>query len=94
MKLCLTICISLLCLLFGAASAVEKDQRGGDCEQTKSQYEYFCTKQGDPAKDDIMTTANIACGNAKRNMAAACEGIIEKDTAYTFDKEGKPSAPR
>ena len=49
--------------------AQQKDQRGGNCEQTKSQHEYFCTKKGDPAKDDIMTTANIACNNAKRNMA-------------------------
>ena len=38
-----------------------------------------------------MTTANIACGNAKRNMAAACEGVVEKDSAYTFDNDGKPT---
>jgi hypothetical protein len=37
-----------------------------------------------------MTSANIACNNAKRNMAAACEGVSEKDSAYTFDKDGKP----
>ena len=72
------------------SNAQEKDTRGGNCEQTKSQYEYFCTKKGDPAKDDIMTTANIACGNAKRNMAAACDGQSEKDQTYVFDKEGKP----
>ena len=72
--------------------AQQKDQRGGNCEQTKSQHEYFCTKKGDPAKDDIMTTANIACNNAKRNMAAACDGVSEKDAAYTFDKDGKPIA--
>ena len=71
--------------------AQQKDQRAGDCEQTKSQSDYFCSKKGDPAKDDIMTTANIACGNAKRNMAAACEGVVEKDSAYTFDNDGKPS---
>ena len=74
------------------AHAEEKDTRGGNCEQTKSQFEYFCTKKGDPAKDDIMTTANIACGNAKRNMAAACNGKSEKDLTYVFDKEGKPLA--
>jgi hypothetical protein len=60
--------------------------------QTKSQYEYFCTKKGDPAKDDIMTTANIACNNAKRNMAAACDGNSEKDAAYKFDEQGAPAA--
>jgi hypothetical protein len=72
------------------SNAQDKDTRGGNCEQTKSQYEYFCTKKGDPAKDDIMTTANIACGNAKRNMAAACDGQSEKDQTYVFDKDGKP----
>jgi len=39
-----------------------------------------------------MTTANIACGNAKRNMAAACNGKSEKDLTYVFDKDGKPLA--
>jgi len=29
------------------AHAEEKDTRGGNCEQTKSQFEYFCTKKGD-----------------------------------------------
>ena len=72
------------------SNAQDKDTRGGNCEQTKSQYEYFCTKKGDPAKDDIMTTANIACGNAKRNMAAACDGQSAKDQTYVFDKDGKP----
>ena len=74
-----------------SVTAQQKDERGGDCAQTKSQYEYFCTKQGDPAKDDIMTTANIACNNAKRNMAAACNGQSEKDMSYTFDEKGTPS---
>lgn len=83
-----------LLLALGALSvmAQQKDERGGDCAQTKSQYEYFCTKKGDPAKDDIMTTANIACNNAKRNMAAACDGKSEKDAAYKFDDKGTPVA--
>jgi len=67
-------------------------QYGCDCAQTKSQYDYFCTKKGDPAKDDIMTTANIACNYAKRNMAAACDGNSEKDAAYKFDEQGAPAA--
>ena len=50
--------------------AQQKDQRGGNCEQTKSQHEYFCTKKGDPAKDDIMTTANIACNNETWQLLA------------------------
>lgn len=83
-----------LLLALGAlrVMAQQKDERGGDCAQTKSQYEYFCTKKGDPAKDDIMTTANIACNNAKRNMAAACDGKSEKDAAYKFNDKGTPIA--
>ena len=90
-----TMVIALSTLAFTMISplhAQQKDERGGDCEQTKSQYEYFCTKKGDPAKDDIMTTANIACNNAKRNMAAACDGKSEKDAAYKFDDKGTPAA--
>lgn len=82
----------LLALITANIMAQQKDERGGDCAQTKSQYEYFCTKKGDPAKDDIMTTANIACNNAKRNMAAACEGKSEKDATYKFDDKGAPAA--
>ena len=85
--------LALFCLLYSCnIMAQQNDERGGDCAQTKSQYEYFCTRQGDPAKDDIMTSANIACNNAKRNMAAACDGKSEKDTAYKFDENGKPLA--
>ena len=85
--------LALLCILYSCnIMAQQNDERGGDCAQTKSQYEYFCTRQGDPAKDDIMTSANIACNNAKRNMAAACDGKSEKDAAYKFDENGKPLA--
>lgn len=90
MKTLFIVCVVTAGQFAVSALAQEKDTRAGNCEQTKSQYEYFCTKKGDPAKDDIMTSANIACGNAKRNMAAACEGQIEKDLTYTFDKDGKP----
>ena len=82
--------LSCIFLITPFAIAQQRDERGGDCAQTKSQYEYFCTKKGDPAKDDIMTTANIACNNAKRNMAAACEGNSEKDTSYKFDEKCNP----
>lgn len=90
MRTIVIVCSVLLAHIAVPAYAQQKDQRGGNCEQTKSQYEYFCTRQGDPAKDDIMTTANIACNNAKRNMAAACDGNSTKDAAYTFDKDGRP----
>ena len=68
-------------------AADEKDERGGTCEDAKSQYRYFCDREG--FKDDIMLNAPIACNNAKRNMAAACDGISEEDYAYEFE-EGAP----
>lgn len=62
----------------------EKDTRGGTCGDAKKQHEYYCEGKGDP--NDIFTQANIACNNAKRNVAAACEGIVKPDTEYSFDK--------
>jgi hypothetical protein len=62
-------------------AAEEKDTRAGNCEDAKSQYEYFCKGNS----NDIMMTVPIACNNAKKNMAAACEGKIEPDQAYKFD---------
>ena len=82
--------LTLLSSVLVTAQAQTKDIRGGTCEQTKMQYDHYCSKKGDPTKDEIFTTANIACNNAKRNMAAACDGQSEKDQTYVFDKEGKP----
>jgi hypothetical protein len=62
-----------------------KDTRGGTCDDAKKQHEYYCEGKGDP--NDIFTQANIACNNAKRNMAAACEGVVQPDAEYTFKKE-------
>lgn len=84
--------LALLSSVLGAAHAQDKDIRGGTCEQTKMQYDHYCSKKGDPTKDEIYSTANIACNNAKRNMAAACDGSSEKDTPYGFDKNGTPVA--
>ncbi len=74
-------------LVLGLAATVgvaeEKDTRGGTCEDAKSQHEYYCEGKNDP--NDIFTQANIACNNAKRNMAAACEGKLEPDAEYKFE---------
>ena len=70
-----------------AAQAQNKDERGGTCDDAKQQWDYYCNGKGDP--NDIFTQANIACNNAKRNMAAACEGKAEQDHSYQF-KEGTP----
>ncbi|MEQ1883020.1 MAG: hypothetical protein ABL878_18865 [Burkholderiales bacterium] len=78
--------LSLSIASLGAIGA-EVDTRGGTCNDAKSQYDYYCTGKGDP--NDIFTQANIACNNAKRNMAAACEGVVAPDAQYQF-KEGTP----
>jgi hypothetical protein len=65
-----------------------RDERGGTCADARQQYKYFCEKEG--YEKDIMLNAPLACNNARRNMAAACEGVSEKDHAYEFD-EGAPA---
>jgi hypothetical protein len=77
--------LGILALPF-AVHAAEKDTRGGTCEDAKKQHEYYCEGKGDP--NDIFTQANIACNNAKRNMAAACDGVVEADKKYQFE-DGK-----
>jgi hypothetical protein len=86
----LAITVSIVCFGFSsfANAASEKDERGGSCEDARSQYKYFCDREG--YKEDIMLNAPIACNNAKRNMAAACEGVSEEDYAYEFE-EGAPA---
>lgn len=70
------------------AFAQQKDERGGTCDDAKQQWDYYCNGKGDP--NDIFTQANIACNNAKRNMAAACEGKVEADASYQFNSDGTP----
>jgi hypothetical protein len=85
--------LTLLSSIVLTAQAQDKDIRGGTCEQTKMQYDHYCSKKGDPTKDDIYSSANIACNNAKRNMAAACDGTSEQDVPYGFDESGSPVNP-
>jgi hypothetical protein len=78
--------IVVTCLALAAPSAFsqQKDERAGTCADAKSQMEYFC----DPARGagDTMVAVGTACENAKKNVAAACEGKVEEDKAYKFDK--------
>ena len=71
--------------LSGIAAAAETDTRAGSCSDAKSQYEYFC--KGD--SNDIMMQVPIACNNAKKNMAAACDGKTEADQPYKFEETKK-----
>jgi hypothetical protein len=67
-----------------AAFAQQKDERAGNCDQARSQMEYFCGGGGDP--NDMMMQFT-ACDNAKKNVAAACEGKVEADKAYQFENK-------
>jgi benzoyl-CoA reductase/2-hydroxyglutaryl-CoA dehydratase subunit BcrC/BadD/HgdB len=81
MKTLKLISVAMCSLAFTTVNAAEKDTRAGNCEDAKSQYEYFCKGNS----NDIMMTVPIACNNAKKNMAAACEGKVEADQPYKFD---------
>jgi len=78
--------IAATCLALAAPSVFsqQKDERAGTCADAKSQMEYFC----DPSRGtgDTMVAVGTACENAKKNVAAACEGKVEEDKAYKFDK--------
>ena len=76
---------SALILSSSMVIAAEKDTRGGSCDDAKKQFEYFC--KGD--SNDIMMKVPIACPNAKKNMAAACDGIVEADQPYKFEETKK-----
>jgi hypothetical protein len=77
--------LAALSLVFASfcASAQQKDERAGTCEDAKQQMEYFCNGGGNP--NDMMMQFT-ACDNAKKNVAAACEGKADPDQAYKFDK--------
>ncbi len=79
------VAISILFLTSTIVGAAEKDTRAGSCADAKSQFEYFC--KGD--SNDIMMQVPIACNNAKKNMAAACDGKTEADQPYKFEETKK-----
>jgi hypothetical protein len=73
-----------IAVLSAPAAAAEKDERAGSCEDAKSQMSYFCDEKN--SGSDTMVAIGTACENAKKNVAAACEGKVEADKAYKFDK--------
>ena len=85
MKAYLYISATIVSFAAGGVTGAEKDTRAGNCDDAKSQYEYFC--KGD--SNDIMMQVPIACNNAKKNMAAACEGKSEADQPYKFEDTKK-----
>jgi hypothetical protein len=76
-----------LFLTFSACSALaadSKDERAGNCNDAKQQMEYFCDES--KGASDTMVALGTACNNAKNNVKAACEGVVEPDKVYKFDK--------
>ncbi len=82
----LNLVLGSLCLVFAlsASAADKKDERAGNCNDAKSQMEYFCDDKN--SATDTMVAIGTACANAKKNVASACEGKVEEDKAYKFDK--------
>lgn len=74
---------TILSFALTSALAQQKDERAGNCDQARSQMEYFCGGSGD--SNDMMMQFT-ACDNAKKNVSAACEGKVEADKAYKFEK--------
>ncbi len=76
--------IATVPVFLSASFAQSKDERAGNCADAKKQMEYFCNDQN--SANDTMVAVGTACTNAKNNVAAACEGKVEEDKAYKFDK--------
>ena len=60
-----------------------KSERAGNCNDAKKQMEYFCDESN--AGSDSMVAIGTACNNAKNNVKAACEGVVQPDAEYKFD---------
>ncbi|MEO5861038.1 MAG: hypothetical protein ABIW48_01820 [Burkholderiales bacterium] len=71
----------------GTFAAEQKDQRAGKCTDAKSQMDYFCSKEN--VGGDTLVSLGTACNNAKKNVAAACEGKAEADQKYEFSDSKK-----
>lgn len=65
----------------------KKDERAGNCAEARQQMAYFCDESN--TANDTMLALGTACNNAKKNVAAACEGKAEADQVYQFDDKKK-----
>lgn len=79
--------IALFCVASTSFAADKKDERAGKCADAKSQMDYFCSK--DKESSDTLISLGTACNNAKKNVAASCEGKVEADQTYQFDDKKK-----
>lgn len=77
----------LLLAAVGVVNAqTDTKTRVGTCADARSQMEYFCNEANANKNNDMMMSFN-ACSNAKKNVKEACEGIVEPDVEYKFDKQ-------
>ena len=80
--------VAVLWFAGSAMSEEKKDTRAGNCNDAKSQMEYFCKNNN--SANDTMVALGTACTNAKKNVKAACEGLTEADQKYEFKEPKKP----
>jgi hypothetical protein len=83
---------ALCAVLLAASASFAEDEksrleRAGNCNDAKSQMEYFCDQKN--AASDSMVALGTACNNAKNNVKAACEGVDSPDPEYKFDDRKK-----
>jgi hypothetical protein len=77
----------LSCAATSSLAEDKKDERAGNCADAKQQMAYFCDESN--TANDMMLALGTACNNAKKNVAAACEGKGEADQVYQFDDKSK-----
>ena len=86
-KIISSLAVAVICLATSSYAADKKDERAGKCTDAKSQMDYFCSK--DKEGSDTLVALGTACNNAKKNVAAACEGKVEADPVYEFSDKKK-----
>lgn len=82
-----TVAVALLAMSSVCSAEDKKDTRAGNCQDAKSQMEYFCKEKN--SASDTMVSLGTACTNAKKNVKAACEGVSEADQKYEFKDSKK-----
>ena len=76
--------LAMLCLAAVGVVWADHHERAGTCNDAKLQMEYFCDPKN--AANDTMADIGTACRNAKINVKSACDGIVDPDKEYEFEK--------
>ena len=75
----------LSCASVALSVHADEATRVGTCADARSQMEYFCDPNN--SRKDSMVAIGTACNNAKNNVKEACEGIVQPDQKYEFEKK-------